>query len=600
MPVTLLFKKPPNNVLPVRLLFGEIDAPPSFTIAIAGILPGLTGNVVAAFDPAVPEYSTRSPALAWSDGAPRGLRTASAWSDGDHVQATPATVWRDGDRVQATPATAWRDAAALAAVGATAWRDGAGLAGVAVTAWRDGAALDAIGATAWRDADDMRRSASTSWRDGASIGTDRRVAWRDGTPWLRARSLAWRTARAAIRADRLPWRDGLGVQSSGGSPIVVAPPEPPDPCYIPPNGLEARLIFADPPSGTRLVFFCTRHPVDPTPETIVVPVRSVYIVLNTVTLIRIAGAVPLRAFQFSMTLDVDSWTWSWSATLAGSDLALIDDDPVTEVIASINGQQFRLLIESITRERTFGRNDLRVSGRGRNALLDVRADTFSQASARTVAQLMDEALAVNGVGVGWTVDFDLEDWLVPGGLWSHQGTPMSALRALAAAGGGYVQPHPTGEIVRVLPRYPVAPWNWLAEVTPDYELPAAATTREGIEWIKRPDYNRVFVTGTRNGVLGQITRTGTAGDELAPMVTDALITAAAAARQRGLSVLGDTGAQAIVSLRTLVFPETGIITPGKFVRYVDGATTRLGIVRRTQVDTTQPSVAQTLEVETHV
>ena len=38
-----------------------------------------------------------------------------------------------------------------------------------------------------------------------------------------------------------------------------------------------------------------------------------------------------------------------------------------------------------------------------------------------------------------------------------------------------------------------------------------------------------------------MTRAGTAGDVLAPMVVDALITQAAAARQRGIAVLADTG-----------------------------------------------------------
>jgi len=110
----------------------------------------------------------------------------------------------------------------------------------------------------------------------------------------------------------------------------------------------------------------------------------------------------------------------------------------------------------------------------------------------------------------------------------------------------------------------------------------------------------VFVSGVQQGVLGQVTRAGTAGDLLAPMITDALITHADAARQRGLSILSNTGRHANVTLKLPVLAETGIITPGKFVRYVDGATTRAGIVRSVGVEVAMPDIFQTLGIETHV
>ena len=83
------------------------------------------------------------------------------------------------------------------------------------------------------------------------------------------------------------------------------------------------------------------------------------------------------------------------------------------------------------------------------------------------------------------------------------------------------------------------------------------------------------------------------------MVTDQLITSAVAARQRGLSILADTGRQAMVSLRLPVLEETGIITPGAFVRYTDGSDIKLGIVRSTSVETSFPEVFQSIQVETH-
>lgn len=117
----------------------------------------------------------------------------------------------------------------------------------------------------------------------------------------------------------------------------------------------------------------------------------------------------------------------------------------------------------------------------------------------------------------------------------------------------------------------------------------------------RPDYKRVFVAGTNSaGVLGQVTRSGTAGDSVAPMLTHALTTDVNAVAQRGLAVFSDTGAQANVSLSLQVRPETGVILPGAFVQYEDGAETHLGLVRATSVNWQRPVLRQSITLETHV
>ena len=53
-----------------------------------------------------------------------------------------------------------------------------------------------------------------------------------------------------------------------------------------------------------------------------------------------------------------------------------------------------------------------------------------------------------------------------------------------------------------------------------------------------------------------------------------------------------------ITLNRQVLPETGVILPGQFVRYV-GPETVTGIVRSTSINWTAPKLRQTLEVETH-
>ena len=263
---------------------------------------------------------------------------------------------------------------------------------------------------------------------------------------------------------------------------------------------------------------------------------------------------------------------------------------------------FKLCLERTSRDRRFlPQERWSVSGRGLAAVLAepwAKSMSFgSPTQTLTAQQLAVEVLKVNGVSIGWGIDWQLEDWQVPAGAWALQGSYIDAINDIAAAAGGYVQPHNTDQVLRILPKYPTAPWNW-GDVVPDFEIPSAVAEVEGTEFLDKPDYNRVFVGGMSAGVFGPITRAGTAGDLIAPQVTHALITDSTVHRQRGLAELAGTGRQALVSLSMQVLPETGVILPGQFVRYV-GPETVTGIVRSTSINWAAPKLRQTLEVETH-
>ena len=442
-----------------------------------------------------------------------------------------------------------------------------------------------------------------------------RFAHQDGDRSKRAGRLAlWQNARL------LTQRQGTDFQSASRRPVgwrgryqeamrpppgisVWVIPEPPEPprCYTPSGHL---LFAALAPASAHLLFFCENHIDPPDGEPVVIPVRRVYFVTNNVTLHRLPDGLPVPVFNLSLSLDAASWTWGFEALLpaaAESQVAPGSNGGPVELVASVNGTDFHVLAESISRERVFGDASIRISGRGRNAVLAAPyapVMNFQQPQARTARQLMDDVLTLNGISLGWNIDWGLTDWNVPAGVFTQQGTWMEALVAIASAVGGYLIPHPSDQSIRVRHRYPAAPWEWSA-VTPDFVLPVDAVARESLRWVEKPGYNRVFVSGQDVGVLGQVTRAGTAGDVLAPMVVDALITEAAAARQRGIAVLADTGQQIEVSLRLPVLTETGIIEPGAFIEYQDGSITRLGLVRSTQIEAGMPEVWQTLGVQSH-
>ena len=430
---------------------------------------------------------------------------------------------------------------------------------------------------------DRRRSHTSSWQEAATH--------RKGY-----------TGRAGPAKARQLYRDSRFQNAWVPRPGQYVRPTIP---VTPPPYFGPALVFACPPLELpNLVFGITQCNLQPQ-GIVVVPIRKVYIVINDASLRRVDGNIQLPTFTMGLSLDVDSWTWGFNASLPADTLANLEPASTgapVEVEAMINGVAYRALVETISRSRSFGKSTITIQGRGKAALLDspyAPVSNFTNISARTAQQLIGDVLSVNNVPMDWVVAFGLTDWLVPAGVFAYQGSYIGALGRIAESVGGYIQPHASAQAISVLPRYPSTPWSW-GSVTPDFELPSAVTTTEGIAWADKARYNRVFVSGAQQGVLGQVTRTGTAGDLLAPMITDALITHADAARQRGLSVLANTGRKANITLTLPVLAETGIITPGKFVRYVDGGTARTGIVRSVGVEIGHPDIYQTLGVETHV
>jgi hypothetical protein len=340
--------------------------------------------------------------------------------------------------------------------------------------------------------------------------------------------------------------------------------------------------------------------VEPQPgETLIIPVQRVYIVINEIQLLRVDGLTPITAMNMSVSFDCDSWLPQFSATIPESARDAIMPSPnMVEVAAYINGAQFNFFVERIQRNRQFGQNTISIGGRGIACELDAPyavASHHTHTIDKTAQQLIDAALQYTA----YTQTWNITDWLIPGNTFSHFGTPASVAAQVAEASGSVLQADRELRKLRMLPRYPVKPWDWGA-ATPEYIIPADIAQTESIEWIEKPTYNVAYVSGTQNGVLGRVKITGTAGDKPAPMVTHPLITHNDAARQRGIAILGDTGRKAMMRITMPVLESSGIIDVCRFIEFNDGTTARRGIIRANNVSVNWPTVRQTLTVEAAV
>lgn len=440
---------------------------------------------------------------------------------------------------------------------------------------------------------------ASTWLLAHTADQGRHAPWSAfGTRPSMAAAALWLVARALDETSRAPW--GRYARRSGAALAAVTP----------------ATQHAD--HGRTIIWVRYSRPLAPgwgvpSPDggpttdengTIIVPVRRVYMSSNSASLMRADNAQPIQVLEMSVGIDAYSWAWSFQATLPASEYSAVcpaaGGDPL-EVEVVINDWPFRALVEQVRRTRRFGQHAVTVQGRSPSAWL---AAPYAASSSRdnasgaiTAQQIIDAAL----LNTGWTLDWQITDWLVPAGAWAHTGTPLEVATRIAEAAGAYVQTDPNLTILRVLPRYPAMPWEW-AEATPDIELPPDVLTEDGIELRERPHYNRVFVSGTTQGVLGQITRTGTAGDRVAPLITDPLITHADAARQRGRSILGDTGRQYHTTLTLPITDDTDLLLPGLLIAGTEGAGWR-GLTRSLSVRANREGdalrVRQSVEVERH-
>lgn len=622
----IVFRKAPLVGPPTVLVFGEPDVGAGTAAYALGhiALPVLavSGAALATRPPAahasgglpLPTFMTAG-VVRYDSAVQRPLvgRVASGWQLAGQAQTSADAAHQAVQPLRTSTAARWQPARAASGGAAPGWQDAERVRRAVAARYQEARALAAGTHSSYQDAYRAQTGGTSGWQEAVRVPpAGWHLRYQDVIRMRTAGHVRWQAAvrrqlqrhepvQRSVRrvaGARSRWQEFM--RPPPGASVLV-PPQP-EPCYEP----TTTLVFSDGPLPNNvLVFICKRHTTPPGGETITVPIRRAYIVQNNITLVRVDSGEALEATAFAMSLDADSWTWQWSATLPWSALPIIKRDirsgPV-DILATVNGVQYRLAAENYRRDRRFADAKVQVQGRGRAAMLGAPSSpvlNHQSASARSIAQLMELALTYNGVGIGWGIDFGITDWAVPGGTWNFQGTHIDAVLDIASAAGAIVQPHRTDATLRILPRYPVAPWHW-STIAPDFVLPAAAVSVEGIEYTPKPNYNRVFVAGANTaGVLGQITRAGTAGDSIAPMVTHSLMTHSDGAQQRGLAVLGDTGLQASVSLRLQVLPETGLILPGAMVRYEDGAESHLGLVRSTALDWQRPTLRQTLILETH-
>ena len=331
---------------------------------------------------------------------------------------------------------------------------------------------------------------------------------------------------------------------------------------------------------------------------------EVYDMSAAITMKRLSDNAPIEVLRAGVSIDVDSFTWSLSAELASqADLDLVhpSGSELVAVEIVINSQPWRFLVDRARTGKRFNQKTFSVTGRSLAAELaapDAPVSTYTQSAGASAY-----ALAIASVPFDWVIDWQIVDWELPiGSLTYTDKTPIEIVTMIASAAGGVVQADPVSKTLHIISRYPVSPWDW-SVTPPDIAINDLIVKSLDSDWQPGPPYNRVFVSGEHAGNLLQLTRDGTAGDQIAPTIVDRLLTHVQANRERGRVELSKSGRRSIESINLpLATPpaEPALITPGTLIEVTDDGSTWRGLVLSTAIDAVRESAVvanQSITVE---
>ncbi|MBN5108799.1 hypothetical protein JY464_06890 [Stenotrophomonas maltophilia] len=552
---------------------------------------------------------SRAVAVRWQAATSMRLHRTSSWGSSPRAAVGASSSWGGTLASHSSVVSGWGASPTIAASTFSSW---CGLI-------RDARRMMPF---KWGAMGRSRRSLEAAWNSSLGrLGIGLALGWRQlfsvwggaFLPWDTSSSRiapsfrgAWSHPGLARLHRRLPW-GSAGRVKWGVRPVVPPGPDPETP-FAPGDRIPLNL-------GCDLVREPGRAPLNlgVTACYVVRPHRRTYVVINTVSLVRLPDRTPIEVTRISLSSSRGTWGWTFDIELADpQQLALLKPTAAgpRQFEINLNGYVWTGIIESFQKQREFSGGGVRLSGRSRTALLAAPyapARVKATTEERSVAQLVAEELA----DTGFTSHYDTVDWTVPAGAWFYDAsTPLDAISALAEASGGVVQSDPSALAMRVRAAYPASPWDWRT-TPPDHVLQEDIVLTESLQMRSAPLYDAVVVTGelAGKGVTCKVRRSGEEGRLYAQQVSSPLITVPAAGAERGRNILCDRGEQAAVDLTVPLFAEPlnageiGLMLPLDLVEVVGADGTWHGQCESLRIEVSADDravvIEQTVTLERH-
>ncbi|MCP4697861.1 MAG: hypothetical protein GY862_13565 [Gammaproteobacteria bacterium] len=317
--------------------------------------------------------------------------------------------------------------------------------------------------------------------------------------------------------------------------------------------------------------------------------------------IRTAEGTNVDAQNATLETDMDSYLWSAAGTIIGNTAkALIDpvNGPVDIIIAA-NGYEIPVIVESVVPAGAATHGNAATwnfKGRSPSAVLSepyTAPITRMWESFISARQIVDQLL----LDAGWTVDWQIDDWDIPAGVYSVKDTgPMQIITQLVGIVGAYVSTSLVNKNLTVKYRHTKNPTMFLAGDESGI-IHDSRTFAEALAWHAKPCYNRVIFCGTTAGFIVTCTLNGTAGNAVAPVQTHPLILTAQVGRNAGRNFLYEKGFNQLHHVRTfpMHFVDYPLMEPGMVMREENSGW--FGIVDGVKLSISHKSISQTVTLK---
>lgn len=563
---------------PGFLDFGRAGSPENH-VAIDSVLPSLSG--VMLFRPtrrvekavSVPWQARAALTATWR------FSDQSAWA----TDRSAAVLWNTTTPWMRHNGVAWNARTATQFAAAVPWRASPPAVSAAAIAWAAGSPESGQFAVPFQQAHGATLAPALPWNAAQPVGHDFSIAFHAAVAAEFRLSAVYAVAAPAFCAPLIVWQQAMPPPHGWRPPPVPPVPAVRNACRLNfvryrPDRLDFRVCYG---SGQLLV-----------------PVRRSYIVFNTGALIRVSDSADIPCVSLTIATDWDSWGWRLSATLAGRQA--YDTVPAAPALvrATLNGFSWDFISDDPpSYERTFGRLSATLAGLGPAAVMITpyaASRTYRETSTMTAAQL-----ALQEMPFGWSLDWGIVDWTVPGGQLQYDNlTPLEAIIRIVKSAGGRLYADQQSKTLYVRPRWPQKPWDWYS-FAPDVSLPSAYTLKETGQSQGGSAFEAVLISGGVGGMAALVKRAGTGGLTYAPTATDALVTDIAAAQARAVQVLADGWPlkHYTLDLPLQAQPEgAGLILPGTTLDFVDGEDGWRGLVTGCSIRAEFGKTIQTLEL----
>ncbi|MGL4673610.1 MAG: hypothetical protein ACRCXK_01990 [Wohlfahrtiimonas sp.] len=560
--IDLVFKGKPNNKNPINLVFGDdggidpghavnvIDSVLSFydfSVNSSVVIDyNLNDDLVYNADQLVFNHAKRSfkPFIitfdnpikmhqknsVLFDSANNVLRYFLAnWGVFDKISNVGKTIWHNAETIKESSKISWFKVEKNLAGGSATWQNVTVPQHIAsVICWSDSPAFDRHSKNIWASAENANINKSTAWGKAQSFNAKPQVNW------------------------------NVAAMPSGCGPSIRPPFVPP---YIPPTGpitIIKNLIFCHKPNNENpinLVFgdeCCASdsgHTIDD---------KKVYILKNNIEILRTDTNDKIKAFSVNISTNRQNFLWGGGLSLPFSEFEKIKDKPEIEI--NINQYKFIVDIDNISIKKVFNSNIIELSVLSTtNQLKDINShkiDTDMNASTIMLYQLNRDDL-----NTGFTFRNDSGiDWVIQSGLIEYRdASSLDIITKIASTTNDTVVSHAYKKEIIIKPKYPMT--------EPVYSLPSAKLFEYNVTNEESARFNAIVISGENVGVTAIVRKEGTAGERIAPMQVNRLITEEVAARRAAINAIYNTNdTSSKINVIAPLFEEAPLLYPSDLVQ----------------------------------